>query len=111
MILIGENIHIISKTVRKALEIRDQNFVKNMIKIQQNFDVLDLNVGPAKGKLDNIFEWLIPLCEDKNLSLDTSNIEAIKTGLKLVKNPKDCFINSTSREIEKLEVLSNLAIE
>jgi len=111
MIIIGENIHIISKQVRHALENRDENYVKNILKIQQNFDVVDLNVGPAKGKLDNIFEWLIPLCGQKNLSLDTSNSEAIEKGLKLIKSPQNCFINSTSADEEKLEFLTSLAIK
>ena len=54
MILIGENIHIISKTVRNALESKDENFVKNLLKIMQNCDAVDLNIGPAKGNLDKI---------------------------------------------------------
>ena len=58
MKLIGENIHIISKSVREALENRDENFVKNLIKIQNNVDCIDLNIGPARGKLDKIFDWL-----------------------------------------------------
>ena len=65
MILIGENIHIISKRVRQALEDRDENFVKNLVKIQENLDCIDLNIGPARGKLDNIFEWLCPLISGK----------------------------------------------
>ena len=94
MIIIGENIHIISPSVREALEKKDENFVKNLIKIQQNLDCIDLNVGPAKNKLDKIFEWLIPLVEDINISLDSTNSEAIEQGLKLIKNPQNCFINS-----------------
>ena len=35
MKLIGENIHIISKSVRYALENKDQNFVENLLKIMQ----------------------------------------------------------------------------
>ena len=111
MILIGENIHIISKTVREALEKKDENFVKNLIKFQQNFDAIDLNVGPAKGKLDKIFEWLVPLCEGKNISFDSSNIDAISTGLNLVKNAQNCFINSTTNDSEPLKRLSDLALE
>ncbi len=111
MILIGENIHIISKTTREALENKDKNFVKNLIKIQQNFDAIDLNVGPAKGKLDKIFEWLCPLCEGKNISFDSSNPNAIVQGLQCIKNTKDCFINSVSKDESKLELLINAALE
>lgn len=111
MILIGENIHIISASVRNALENKDENFVKNLIKIQQNTDCIDLNVGPAKNKLDSIFEWLVPLVENQNISLDSTNSNAIEQGLKLLKNPQNCFINSTSKDIEKLEKLTNLTTQ
>ena len=111
MILIGENIHIISKKVRTALEEKDENFVKNLVKFQQNCDCIDLNVGPAKGKLDNIFDWLCPIANDANISFDSSNIDAIEQGLKLVKNPQNCFINSTTRDEEKLERLTDIALE
>ncbi|MBR1424540.1 dihydropteroate synthase [bacterium] len=109
MILIGENIHIISKKVREALENKNENFVKNLIKIQQNLDTIDLNIGPARGKLDNIFEWLIPMCEGKNISFDSTNFEAIIHALSIVKNPAECFINSTSKESEKLAALTDAA--
>lgn len=111
MILIGENIHIISKSVREALENKDENFIKNMIKFQQKVDAIDLNVGFAKGKLDKIFEWLVPLCKDKNISFDSSNIDAISKGLSLVQNPQNCFINSTTNDDEILERLSDLALK
>ena len=111
MKLIGENIHIISKSVREALENRDENFVKNLIKIQDNVDCIDLNIGPARGKLDKIFDWLIPLAQDRNLSLDSTNVQALVDSMKLVKNPSECFINSTSKDSEKLEVLTDLAAE
>lgn len=111
MILIGENIHIISKQVLEALENKNENFVKNLVKIQENMDCIDLNVGPAKGKLDMIFEWLCTLVSDKNISFDSTNSDAIQQGLKLIKNPQNCFINSTSKDSKKLEKLSELALE
>lgn len=111
MILIGENIHIISKSVREALEKKDENFVKNLIKFQENVDCIDLNIGPAKRHLEGIFEWLIPLVGDKNISLDSTNADAIEQGMKRVKNTSNCFINSTSKDSEKLERLTDLAAE
>ena len=111
MILIGENIHIISKKVREALEQKDENFVKNLIKIQQNMDCIDLNAGPAKGKLDKVFEWLCPMIKNMPISIDSTNAEAIEQGLRMIPDTGNCFINSTSNDIEKLEKLSNLAIE
>ena len=82
-----------------------------MIKIQENLDCIDLNIGPAKRQLDKIYNWLGPIAENKNLSFDSTNTEAIEQGLKLVKNPQNCFINSTSKDAEKLDKLSDLAIQ
>ena len=48
MILIGENIHVISKSVREALVLRDEKFIGELVKLQKNMDYIDLNVGPAK---------------------------------------------------------------
>lgn len=111
MILIGENIHIISKRVKNALENYDENFIKNLVKIQRHCDAIDLNIGPAKGKLDKIYEWLVPFVGLKNISFDTTNIDAIKLGLSLVQNPQNCFINSTSADDEKLDILTDIALE
>lgn len=111
MIYIGENIHIISKQVREALENRDENFIKNLIKLQENSDCIDVNIGPSKGKLDKIFEWIVPLISDKNISFDSTNHTAIYEGLKLVKNPQNCFINSTTGDDEKLEFCTDMAVE
>lgn len=111
MILIGENIHIISKKVRTALENKDEIFIKNLIKIQQHMDCIDLNVGPAKGKLDKIFQWLCPLTLNSNISFDSTNVEAIELGLKLTEQTENCFINSTSKDSEKLEKLTDLALK
>jgi len=114
MQLIGENIHIISKRVRNALVNKDTNFIKDIIELQQNMDFIDLNVGPAKGELENILPWLVQVVQeisDKGLSFDTTNIEELKKGLNVCCNTSKTFINSTSADNEKLESLTGLAIK
>ncbi len=111
MILIGENIHIISKKVREALEQKDENFVKNLIKIQENTDCIDINAGPARGKLDRVFEWLCPMIKNKPISLDSTNADAIEQGMRTIPVSANCFINSTSNDSEKLDRLTDLALE
>ncbi len=111
MILIGENIHIISKQVKEALEKKDEIFVKNLLKIQENMNCVDLNIGPARNKLDKIFDWLVPLVQNQNISFDSTNSNAIEQGLRLATNPQNCFINSTSKDAERLEILTDLAAE
>lgn len=94
MILIGENIHIISKSVREALENRDEVFIGHLIEAQAGMDYIDFNVGPARGELEGVMEWLCKLT-DKKISFDTTNENEIRRGLATVKNPSECIINST----------------
>ena len=114
MILIGENIHIISKTVREILEARDESAVKSLINTQKNLDCIDLNIGPAKGKLEGILPWLTELVQTHsslNISFDTTNPDEITKGLKVCSKPESAFINSTSKDEPRLEKLTSLAAE
>ena len=79
MILIGENIHIISKSVREALVKRDEKFLIELINIQKNMDYVDLNIGPAKGELQGVMSWLTSLVEEncgdrKSTRLNSSHV-------------------------------------
>jgi len=118
MILIGENIHIISKTVQTALLNRDEAFVLDLIKRQaaklSSTDYIDLNVGPAKNTLEGILPWLCDLVEsntDLKISFDSTNSDEIRRGLEKSKNPQNCLINSTSADEVRLEKATTLASE
>lgn len=118
MILIGENIHIISKTVQNALVERDEKFILDLIKKQAqgplNMDYIDLNVGPAKGNLEGVLVWLCDLVErntDLKISFDTTKSEEMRKGLEKSKRPQDCLLNSTSADEARLEKLTDLAAD
>lgn len=114
MILIGENIHIISKSVREALVSRDENFVKHLIDIQKNMDYADLNVGPAKAQLQGVLPWLTGLVQDNSdlkISFDTTNADEMKSGFEVYKSKSDAFINSISNDEERLEKMTDMAAE
>lgn len=111
MILIGENIHIISKSVREALENRDESFVKEFIRTQENMDYIDLNVGPAKGSMSGVLPWLTAQAEGLNISFDTTNTEEMRAGLEAYTNNAPAFINSTSKDEPRLEKMTDLAAE
>lgn len=114
MILIGENIHVISKSVRDALVNRDEDFIKNLIKIQSQMDYLDLNIGPAKGDLSGIFSWLCPIVEENsklNISLDTTNFDEMRDALSYIHQKSDIFLNSASNDLPKLDKMIDLALE
>lgn len=111
---IGENIHIISKTVQAALLERDEAFILDLIKKQTNMNYIDLNVGPAKNKLEGILPWLCELVEentDLKISFDTTNSDEMRRGLEKSKSPETCLINSTSADEVRLEKISSLAAE
>lgn len=106
--LIGENLHIISKNTKEAISERDSNYVLDNIKKQINNGIktIDLNIGPAKGKTQGALKWLLELLQNEysvNYSLDTTNIEEMKEGFSCLKNPKDAFLNSTSADEEKIK--------
>lgn len=114
MLLIGENIHIISKTVQNALLERDEAFALDLIKKQSHMDYIDLNVGPAKGSMEGVLPWLCDLVEknsDLKISFDTTNSDEMRRGIEKSKNSQNCLLNSTSADEVRLEKLTSLAAE
>ena len=114
MKLIGENIHIISKSVRTALLNRDEAFILDLIKKKSKMEYIDLNVGPANSGLDGILAWLASLVEensDLKISFDTANAKEMRKGLEACRNVSKSVINSASDDDERLEAMTNLAAE
>lgn len=112
MILIGENIHVISKIVREALIKRDENFVLDLINAQNKMDYIDLNIGPAKSDLIDVLPWLAKIIQNNSecgISFDTTNSEEMKKGLQSFSGKT--FINSISLDDERIEKIGGLAVE
>lgn len=112
MLIIGENIHIISPAVRAAFEARDAAFIQTLAKRQADAgaDFIDLNMGPQKKAGVDVVQWLIDTVEavtDKPLSFDTTNVAAIEAGLKKARRPG--MINSISADPERITNLMPLA--
>ena len=99
MILIGENINVMSKTVGPALKERNPGPIQELVKaeVEAGMDYLDLNIGPARKGGDELITWLVNTVQevtDKPLSLDTTNPLAMEAGLKVHKGR--ALINSIS---------------
>jgi 5-methyltetrahydrofolate corrinoid/iron sulfur protein methyltransferase len=114
MLIIGENIHIISPHVREAIGQRDTASVQRLAKeqVEHGAGMLDLNIGPQKKEGVEVMRWLVPAVQeavDVPLSLDTTNLEAIRTGLSLLK--QQGMVNSASAEPERLEMVPPVAAE
>jgi 5-methyltetrahydrofolate corrinoid/iron sulfur protein methyltransferase len=106
MILVGENLNIMSKTLGPALRERRAEPVVEMAKAEDKADVdyLDLNIGPARKAGDEFMSWVVSTVQDvtkKALSLDTTNPLAMDAGLKICKNR--ALINSISLQPDRLE--------
>ncbi len=90
MILIGENINIMSKTLGPAMRERDAGPIQAMAKAETEagVDYLDINIGPARRSGDEMMDWMVKTVQevtDLPLSLDTTNLGAIEAGLKVHK--------------------------
>ncbi len=114
MLIIGENIHIIAPAVKEAIANRDTAAIQRLAQaqVEAGAQMLDLNIGPQKKEGPEVMRWLIPAIQevvDVPLSLDTTNLEAIKAGLELVNKP--AIVNSTSAEPERLEKVPPVAAE
>jgi cobalamin-dependent methionine synthase I len=114
MILIGENINIMSKTIGAALRERLPDPIRELARAETmaGMDYLDLNIGPARKDGDELMKWLVETVQevtDKHLSLDTTNPLATEAGLKACK--KRALINSVSLQPERLEKVLPLAKE
>jgi 5-methyltetrahydrofolate corrinoid/iron sulfur protein methyltransferase len=112
---IGENIHIISPRVKEALAERDGGFFVELARKQKEAgaNALDLNIGPQKKSGPEVIDWLVDCMQEAvpgmTLSLDTTNLAAIETGLKKV--GANAIINSTSAEEQRLANVPPLAAE
>jgi cobalamin-dependent methionine synthase I len=106
MILVGENINIMSKTIGPALRERDPEPIQALTRAEAEagVDYLELNIGPARKTGEELMAWLVNTVQqatDKPLSLDTTNSVATEAGLKTCKSR--ALINSISLQPERLE--------
>ena len=106
MILIGENINIMSQTIGPALKERNPEPIQQLAReeIEAGIDYLDLNIGPARKAGDELMDWTVNTVQaatDKPLSLDTTNPVAMEAGLKVANNKP--LINSISLQPDRLE--------
>ncbi len=110
MIIIAERINATRKNIKKALENKDKDFILKEAKNQilAGSDFIDLNTGLGKGTEKEDLAWLIQIIQDSfpdvKLCLDSSDTQAIKNGIPLVKN-KPVMVNSINAEKTKMESL------
>ena len=106
MILVGENINIISKSIGAAMREKQAEPVLEMARHEDKvgIDYFDLNIGPARKTGVELMPWLVQTVQQvsqRPLSLDTTNAEALEAGLKVCTSR--ALINSVSLQPERLQ--------
>jgi cobalamin-dependent methionine synthase I len=106
MILIGENLNVISQTLGPALKEKKAVPIQDMAReeTKSGIDLIDLNIGPARKGGDELMAWVVNTVQgvtDKMLSLDTTNLDAMEAGLKARKGP--VLINSVSLQTSRID--------
>ena len=112
MLIIGENIHIISPRVREAIEARDAAYIQRLARqqVDAGAGVLDLNIGPQRKAGHEVMPWIVEAVQevcDVPLSLDSTNLAAMEAGLKVCK--RKAMLNSASADPERLDSVMGLA--
>ena len=112
MILIGENLNVMSKVLGPAMKAREAKPIQEMAaaETEAGVDYIDVNIGPARKAGAELMEWLVKTIQevtDLPLFLDTTNVEAIEAGLKAHKGK--AVINSIMARPERMDALLPLA--
>lgn len=112
MFIIGELINGMYKAVGEAIVQKDATTIQDLAlaQSQAGADALDLNCGPVSKNQAEDMQWLIETVQqvsNKTLVIDSSKPSVIAQTLPFVKN--NAIINSTTADVEKLQVLVPLA--
>jgi 5-methyltetrahydrofolate corrinoid/iron sulfur protein methyltransferase len=113
MYIIGENIHIISPSVKKALAEKDAEFFKTSAiqQVEAGAKAIDLNLGRQKHEWEEVFPWVTKVVQevvDVPICIDSTNVDGIEAALKVINKARP-IVNSTSAEEERLEKVPLLA--
>jgi len=114
MILFGESLNVISTKIGKIFKEADPEEVE--MQIAKGMDYIDINLGPAKKFGTELMPWVVQVVQEiapnVPLLLDSSNIDAIEAGLKVVKPAdKPHIINSIMARPERYEKMVPMAAE
>ena len=114
MLLIGENLNVISRVIGKAFKEKDPGPLVEEARKQKEkgMDWIDINLGPARKGGPELMQFVVKTVQEEigetpPLCLDTSNIEAMEAGLEVHKGK--AIINSIMCRAERYEKMIPLA--
>jgi len=113
---IAESINIMGKRSGSAMKERNPAPVQEMAKEEDGAGAsyLDLNIGPARKDGEELMPWIVETVQevsDLPLVLDTTNIDAMAAGFKVVTNKEEAVLNSIMARPERMEALVPVAAE
>ncbi|MDR3090500.1 MAG: dihydropteroate synthase [Desulfobulbaceae bacterium] len=118
MILFGESLNVMSKKIGGAFKARDPKPIQEeaLDQKEKGMDYIDINLGPAKKDGKELMPWVCQVVQevvpDMPLLLDSSNIDAIEAGLKVLKPcAKPHIINSIMAVPARYEKMLPLAAQ
>jgi len=112
MILVADNLHIVSPAVEQALSERNPEPISDLVTrcVAAGARAIDINPGPLKKAPEAAMTFLVntvAAATDLPLLLDTTNAAALTAGLAACRNP--VIINGFSLEPQKIETILPLA--
>ena len=113
MLIVAERINATRKSVREALQRKDEAFFIQEAKKQEaaGAHFIDVNAGTeASQEIENL-PWLVELIQDEvgiPLSLDSANDQALARALRVYRK-KEVMINSFTAEEERIKAILPLA--
>jgi 5-methyltetrahydrofolate corrinoid/iron sulfur protein methyltransferase len=93
-IMVGENIHCIAPSIKKAMDERDEKPILERAKKQLDAGAtyLDFNIGPKRKGSEGLMSWGIKLLQSHfdnvPIALDTADIGEIESGIKVYNREK-----------------------
>ena len=110
-ITIGERIHCISPTIRKAMDEKDPAPILKRAKeqIDAGATYLDVNIGPAESNGPELMTWAVKLLQENfdnvPLAFDTANMKAIEAGIQVYNRAKGKPIVNSADAGDRIEYL------
>jgi len=110
-ITIGERIHCISPSIRKAMAERDPEPILKRAKeqIDAGATYLDVNIGPAESDGPELMTWAVQLIQSNfdnvPLAFDTANKKAIEAGIGVYNRSKGKPIVNSADAGDRIEYL------
>ncbi len=115
MIIIGEKINSTLKSIRPAMEARDENAIRELALAQTAAGAcyLDVNAGMFYENEPETLQWLIQTVQDScgtPFAIDSPNPAALLAGLKINRNGKP-ILNSITGEKARYDAILPLVLE